>query len=87
MTYATRLKGTITREGKLIVKIPKGTAAGRVQVIVLYTKPNGSKRKRKSTRKLHPAYGLWKNRDDMHDSAVYASELRKRLETRADGGR
>jgi hypothetical protein len=81
---ATRLKGKITSNRKLIVEIPHDLTPGSVEVILLQDTP--AKAAKKSVRRTaaHPAFGLWAKRADAIDSADYAAQLRQQIEQRAD---
>jgi uncharacterized NAD-dependent epimerase/dehydratase family protein len=84
--YATKLKGQITADRRLIVEqVPKDLAAGAVEVIVLQTvAPKPAKRQvRRKVR--HPAFGLWAKRPEVNDAALFAEQLRQRVETRENG--
>lgn len=84
--FATKLKGQITRDRRLVVRIPRDMATGNVEVIVLY--PSSQPLKRRARRgSAHPAFGLWAKRSDITDTAIFAAQLRQRVETRADGNR
>lgn len=85
--FATKLEGTITRDRRLLVKLPQDATAGKVEVIVLYKQPKPSLKRRRAARTAHPAFGMWAKRAEQLDAAAYAAALRKRLEQRADGGR
>ncbi len=80
---ANKFKGEITADGKLIVHLPKGTRPGQVDVIVLRAT---AQRPRRRTAGSHPAFGIWAKRSDIQDSALFALELRRRMESRTDGG-
>ena len=82
--YAAKLNGQITRDRRLVVAVPREIAPGAVQVILLRlsSKPIGRRARRV---RAHPAFGVWAKRKSIADSATYAAELRKSLETRADG--
>ncbi len=82
--YATKLKGQITHDRRLVVQIPRDIDAGTVEVILLRATDKSAKRRtrRGST---HPAFGVWAKRADIADAASFAAQLRRRLETRADG--
>ena len=80
---ATKLKGQITPNRKLIVEIPHDMAPGAVEVILLREAPAKAA---KATRgkAAHPAFGLWAKRTDVNDSATYAADLRRQIEQGAD---
>lgn len=81
---ATKLKGQITRDRRLVVRIPRDMETGAVEVILLRESPQPAKRRaRRGT--THPAFGIWAKRADIHDAATFAAELRQRVESRGDG--
>lgn len=59
---------------------------GEVEVIVLHPEaPLRSRvRGRKQPLRVHPAAGIWANREDIGETMTYVSQLRHRLETRRD---
>lgn len=71
---ATKLKGQITRDRKLVVEIPRTMATGTVEVILLHLsdKPAKGRARRSST---HPAFGIWAKRADLTTSVAFANEL------------
>ena len=82
--FATKIKGRVTADGRLVVALPDGIAPGSVEVIVLHEsqpKPRKMSARRKTT---HPAFGLWANRKDIKDTAEFAAQLSRRLEMRQD---
>lgn len=81
---ATKLKGQITRDGKLVVQIPRDIATGAVEVIILHSASRSIKRRARRGVK-HPAFGIWAKRSDILDTASFAMQLRQRVERRADG--
>jgi hypothetical protein len=80
---ATKLKGQITSNRKLIVELPRDLEPGAVEVILLRETPA---KVVKPARRLaaHPAFGLWAKRTDVIDSADYAAQLRQQIEQGAD---
>jgi len=82
--FATKLKGQITRDRRLVVQIPREIAAGAVEVILLRVSDKTMKRRTRSG-SAHPAFGVWAKRTDIADAASFAAQLRHRVETRADG--
>lgn len=85
--FAVKLKGQITPDRQLRVKLPKDIAPGAVEVIVLHEAPPEPARtpKRRTRRKAaHPAFGLWAKREDIPDSAEFAAKLRERVQSRKD---
>jgi hypothetical protein len=80
---ATKLKGQITPNRKLIVEIPRDMTPGAVEVILLHEAPaKAVKPARRNA--AHPAFGLWAKRADISDSAAYAAQLRQQVELGAD---
>lgn len=81
---ATKLKGQITRDRRLVVRIPRDMKTGTVEVILLHlSSPSTKGRTRRGS--AHPAFGIWAKRSDITDAAAFAAELRQRVEMRADG--
>jgi hypothetical protein len=81
---ATKLKGQITRDRRLVVRIPRNMETGSVEVILLHMSSQSSKRRmRRGT--IHPAFGIWAKRLDIEDAAVFAAQMRTRVEMRVDG--
>ena len=81
---ATKLKGQITRDRRLVVRIPRDMATGAVEIIVLHLSAQPAKH-RARRRSTHPAFGIWAKRSDIADTATFAAQLRQRVEMRADG--
>ena len=73
MTYRGQVKnGVVVLEGS---HLPEGT---EVEVVPL--------KDRGSSLANHPAFGMWKDRTDIADSAEYSLKLRRRVETGQDHG-
>lgn len=55
-------------------------------MIVLRAEPSEQPhaRTRKLSGKMHPAAGIWADREDIGDTVEFASQLRHHLETRRD---
>ena len=83
--YATKLKGLITRDRRLVIEIPRDIAPGAVEVILLQLPSVQPTRRRPRRGSAHPAFGIWAKRTDIVDSVAYAAHLRERVGTRADG--
>ncbi|MFH1375128.1 MAG: hypothetical protein ABII13_00065 [Patescibacteria group bacterium] len=81
--YATRLKGQITRDRRLIIEIPRDVTAGAVEVILLQVSDKPKRTARRDS--THPAFGIWAERTDIADTVSFATEIRRRVEMRADG--
>jgi hypothetical protein len=81
---ATRLKGTVTTDHKLVVKLPKSISTGEVEVILLHQRSELGLKKGSGRKLQHPAFGMWADRSDIADAAVYATALRQGIERRLD---
>ena len=81
---AAKLKGTVTKDSRLELKVPRSIPPGEVEVIVLHSqRPEKSRAlARKPNPNFHPAAGIWADRKDIGDTVEFVSELRRRLETR-----
>ena len=81
---ATKLKGQITRDRRLVVRIPRDMETGTVEVILLHLSSPATKRR---TRRgiTHPAFGIWAKHSDINDAASFAAQLRQHIESRSDG--
>jgi hypothetical protein len=86
---ATRLKGKVTEDRRLDVKVPRSMRPGEVEVILIRVRapqePRGSGRRQKA--KVHPAAGLWRDRKDIGETPGFVLKLRRRLESRGDARR
>ena len=83
---AAKLKGTVTKDYRLELKVPRSIPPGEVEVIVLHAEPPERPRSRLRGRdpNVHPAAGMWADREDIGDTVEFVSKLRRRLETRRD---
>jgi hypothetical protein len=83
---AAKLKGRVTEDHRLELTIPSSIPPGEVEIIILHPeqpkKPKGHARK--SDPNVHPAAGLWADRNDLDNPIAFVSQLRQRLETRRD---
>jgi hypothetical protein len=86
---AAKLKGTVTKDHRLELKVPRSVPPGEVEVIVLYPEPpeKPKYRARKLNPNVHPAAGIWANREDIGNTVEFVSKLRRRLETRHNAHR
>jgi hypothetical protein len=84
---ATRLKGTVTKDRRLEVKVPRSVSPGKVEVVLIREspEPRGSSRPRKANH--HPAAGLWRNRTDIGETTDFVMKLRRRMQARGDARR
>jgi len=83
--YATKLKGQITHDRRLVVEVPRDVTPGAVEIILMRVPAIKSTRQRTRRSAAHPAFGVWAKRTDISDAALFATQLRQRLETRTDG--
>ncbi len=83
---AAKLKGTVTKDYRLELKVPRSVPPGEVEVIILRPElPQKPKsRARRLNPNVHPAAGIWADRKDIGDTVEFVSKLRRRLETRRD---
>ncbi len=86
---ATKLKGIVTKDHRLELKVPQAIPLGEVEVIVLH--PELAKKPKRQARRLnsniHPAAGIWANREDIGDPVEFVEKIRRRLETRGEARR
>jgi len=84
---AVKLKGTVTKDHRLELNMPASVPPGEVEVIVLHPEPPPRPRLRGGAQPatIHPAAGIWADREDIGDTVTFVSQLRHRLETRHDG--
>lgn len=86
---AVRATGKVKR-GKLTVPAKIALPDGNVEVTVVVTEARPREWKRGLSREellKHPAFGMWKDRDDMRDSAAYVRKIRGRIDKELRGGR
>ena len=83
---AAKLKGTVTKDYRLELKVPRSVPPGEVEVIILRPElPQKPKsRARRLNPNVHPAAGIWADRKDIGDTVEFVSKLRRRLETQRD---
>ena len=81
---AAKLKGIVTKDYRLELKVPCSIPPGEVEVIILHSKRPEKSRSLacQPNPNLHPAAGLWADRKDLGDTVEFVSKLRRRLETR-----
>jgi hypothetical protein len=85
---AIRIKQTIQKKGELTIcnlPVEKGQ---QVEVLLLFTHSKTPKRPRLTAQQLlnSDLIGLWKERQDIADSACYARQLREHAQRRPDIG-
>ncbi len=74
----------VSKQGKLKIPEQMRLPAGRIEVILLCEGGNGKLKKRKKPLSKHPFVGMWADREDIGDSAAFATNLRRNLEQRHD---
>ncbi len=82
---AVKLKGRVTSDRRLVVKLPEDIEPGTVEVIVLHEKPAPASEPRARRKATHPGFGIWAKRKDIADSAEFAAQLRRQVEHWEDG--
>lgn len=76
--FAAKLKGRITQNHRLVVRIPRDMATGTVEVVLLHL-PTQSAKRRARRGADHPAFGIWAKRAEISDATSFAAELRYRV--------
>ena len=83
---AVRVEQVVVKDGEvLITGLPYKTGQ-MVEVIVLLQPQKTMRRSHLTVRQLRQSglIGLWKDRDDIEDSAAYARRLREQVQSRGD---
>ena len=85
---AIRRQQTIQKRGELTIRNLPVEEGQQVEVLLLFTPSPTSKRPRLTARQLLQSglIGLWKDREDITDSADYARQLREQAQKRPDIG-
>ena len=75
-----------TKKGKVVITGQPFEAGQHVEVIMLSQQVTNIKRTRLTVHQLPQSglIGLWKNRDDISNSAIYAHQLREQAQQRRD---
>lgn len=83
---AAKLRGIVTQDHQLEIKLPHSIPPGEVEIIILYPGPleKVQHQAHKLDPNVHPAAGIWADREDIGDTVEFTAKLRRRLETRAD---
>jgi hypothetical protein len=81
---AIRVQQTIQKRGELTIRDLPVEKGQQVEVLVLFTPSEVPNRSRLTARQLlhSELIGLWKDRQDILDSASYARELREQAQRR-----
>lgn len=83
---AIRVQQVVTKDGEVLIKGIPYKRGQVVEIIVLPQRPEASSRRSLTVGQLRQSglVGIWKDRDDVQDSAAYARRLRERAERRRD---
>ncbi|RLD05651.1 MAG: hypothetical protein DRI56_09145 [Chloroflexota bacterium] len=82
---AIRVQQVIAEDGEVVITgLPY--KKGQLVEVILYQTTNIKPRPRLTVRQLRQSglIGLWKDRDDIQDSAIYARQLREQAQKRGD---
>ncbi len=81
---AIRIEQVVRKDGEIIVKDLPFKRGQTVEVIIIPQHSDKSSRKTLTAGQLRKSgiIGLWKDRQDIQDSASYARELRERAQIR-----
>lgn len=85
---AIRIQQTIQKRGELTIRNLPVEKGQQVEVVLLFSPTGSSKKPRMTARQLFQSglIGLWKERQDISDSASYARQLREQASRRQDIG-
>ncbi len=83
---AVRLEQVVVEDGQMVITGLPYKRGQWVEVIVLPQPQKTVRRSRLTVRQLRQSglIGLWKDRDDIEDSTVYARRLREQAQQRGD---
>lgn len=83
---AIRVQQVVTKDGEVLIKGIPYKRGQVVEIIVLPQRSEASSRRSLTVGQLRQSglVGIWKDRDDVQDSAAYARRLRERAERRRD---
>ncbi|MBU1748244.1 MAG: hypothetical protein KKA73_11200 [Chloroflexi bacterium] len=83
---AVRLEQVVVTDGQMVLTGLPYKKGQWVEVIVLPQSQKTAPRSRLTVRQLRRSglIGLWQDRDDIEDSAVYARQLREQAQQRGD---
>lgn len=84
---ALRIPEIVQKDGEIHLKGLPYKKGQRVEIILWSETPKSSARSVLTARRLLASglIGLWKDRDDIKDSAVYARQLREQAQRRSRG--
>lgn len=83
---AIRVRQVVAKDGEILVTEVPYKKGQVVEIIVLPQPTKTRPRSRLTVRQLRQSglIGLWKDRDDIQDSAAYARRLREQAQVRGD---
>ena len=83
---AVQFEQVVVEDGQMVITGLPYKRGQWVEVIVLPQPQKTVRRSRLTVRQLRQSglIGLWKDRDDIEDSAVYARQLREQAQQRGD---
>ena len=83
---AVRLEQMVKKDGQMVITGLPYKKGQWVEVIVLSRPQKTTHRPRLTVRQLRRSglIGLWQDRDDIEDSALYARQLREQAQQRGD---
>lgn len=81
---AIRIQQTIQKRGEVTLENLPVEIGQQVEIIVLFTLPNEAKQPKLTAKQLLQSglVGIWKDRQDIGDSAEYARQLREQAQKR-----
>jgi hypothetical protein len=79
---AVKLQGTVTADHHLDLIIPSSVPLGEVESILFHPERRAKpkKRVRQPDPYVHPAAGIWADRQDIDHLVTFVTDLRRRLE-------
>ena len=85
---ALKLAGHVDSRGRVVVTQPVDAPEGDVELILLVPDITRRSRSKKGRGDLlaEPFIGMWKDREDIQDSASFVDALRRKIEKRQDRG-
>ncbi|MCI0438460.1 MAG: hypothetical protein L0177_04945 [Chloroflexi bacterium] len=81
---AAKLKGIVSEDHFLELKVPESIPPGEVEVIILRSESSRKRPTSKLDPNKHPAAGIWADREDIGDTIEFVSKLRRSMEARSD---
>lgn len=84
MVRTVTLNTEISAERELRIKLPDDVPLGAAEIVVVIASPDATSEHDGTLGAMveSPLFGLWRDRDDIGDSAEYARALRTQVEQR-----